>query len=151
VTLKLVAQYGDACNLGGNDLGVSQHKLDVLKGHCETVNRDYGEISRSTGLDVHPIGPQDDPVQAKAEARGDLSFDAYTKNTFVGTADQIREQAQPKLDLGFDYFLLDRLGEAGQIDSDRASRDRASVPATRGATPSARLPPIGASQAQNGT
>ena len=106
VTLKLVAQYGDACNLGGNDLGVLQHKLDVLKGHCEAVGRDYDEIIRSTGLDVHPIGPQDDPVQATAEARGDMSFEAYTKNTFVGTAEQIRERAQPKLDLGFDYFLL---------------------------------------------
>jgi F420-dependent oxidoreductase-like protein len=105
VTLKLVAQYADACNLGG-DLATLQHKLDVLKGHCESVGRDYGEIIRSTGLDVHPIGPNDDPVKATAEARGDTSFEEYTKNTFVGTAEQIREQAQPKLDLGFDYFLL---------------------------------------------
>nr|MBA3377795.1 LLM class F420-dependent oxidoreductase [Chloroflexia bacterium] len=47
----LVAQYGDACNLGGDDLDVLQHKLDVLKGHCETVGRDYDEVVRSTGLD----------------------------------------------------------------------------------------------------
>jgi F420-dependent oxidoreductase-like protein len=105
VTLKLVAQYGDACNLGG-DVATLQHKLDVLKGHCETVGRDYGEIIRSTGLDVHPIGPTGDPVQATAEARGDMSFEEYTKTTFEGTAEQIREHAQPKLDLGFDYFLL---------------------------------------------
>jgi F420-dependent oxidoreductase-like protein len=49
-TLRLVAQYADACNLfayGGPDL--VRHKLDVLRGHCEDVGRDYEEIER-TGL-----------------------------------------------------------------------------------------------------
>jgi F420-dependent oxidoreductase-like protein len=49
-TLKLVAQYADACNLfiyGGSD--AVRHKLDVLRGHCEDVGRDYEEIER-TGL-----------------------------------------------------------------------------------------------------
>ena len=49
-TLRLVAQYADACNLftyGGSDL--IRRKLDVLRGHCEDVSRDYEEIER-TGL-----------------------------------------------------------------------------------------------------
>jgi F420-dependent oxidoreductase-like protein len=49
-TLRLVAQYADACNLfvyGGADQ--VRHKLDVLRGHCEDVGRDYEEIER-TGL-----------------------------------------------------------------------------------------------------
>jgi alkanesulfonate monooxygenase SsuD/methylene tetrahydromethanopterin reductase-like flavin-dependent oxidoreductase (luciferase family) len=70
------------------------------------VGRNYDEIIRSTGLSAHPIGPTDDPVQATAAARGDTSFEDYAKDTIVGTAEQIREQAQAKLDLGFDYFLL---------------------------------------------
>ncbi len=47
-TLRLVAQYADACNLfayGGT--GVIRHKLDVLRGHCEDVGRDYAEIERT--------------------------------------------------------------------------------------------------------
>jgi len=40
VTLKLVAQYGDACNISGS-LETIQHKFDVLKKHCEAVGRDY--------------------------------------------------------------------------------------------------------------
>jgi alkanesulfonate monooxygenase SsuD/methylene tetrahydromethanopterin reductase-like flavin-dependent oxidoreductase (luciferase family) len=47
-TLRLVAQYADACNLfsyGGSDL--IRHKLDVLRGHCEDVGRDYEEIERT--------------------------------------------------------------------------------------------------------
>jgi F420-dependent oxidoreductase-like protein len=47
-TLRLVAQYADACNLftyGGSD--VIRHKLEVLRGHCEDVGRDYEEIERT--------------------------------------------------------------------------------------------------------
>jgi F420-dependent oxidoreductase-like protein len=47
-TLRLVAQYGDACNLYVR-LGVPalQHKLDVLKRHCEQVGRPYEDIERT--------------------------------------------------------------------------------------------------------
>jgi hypothetical protein len=47
-TLRLVAQYADACNLfsyGGADL--IRHKLDVLRGHCDDVGRGYEEIERT--------------------------------------------------------------------------------------------------------
>ncbi len=47
-TLRLVAQYADARNLfayGGPD--VIRQKLDVLRGHCEDVGRDYEEIERT--------------------------------------------------------------------------------------------------------
>jgi F420-dependent oxidoreductase-like protein len=44
-TLRLVAQYADACNLFPTpDV---QHKLDVLKKHCEDVGRDYGDIQKT--------------------------------------------------------------------------------------------------------
>jgi F420-dependent oxidoreductase-like protein len=47
-TLRLVAQYADACNLFSH-MGIDAlaHKLDVLKGHCEAVGRDYDEIERT--------------------------------------------------------------------------------------------------------
>jgi F420-dependent oxidoreductase-like protein len=47
-TLRLVAQYADACNLftyGGAD--TIRHKLEVLRRHCEDVGRDYEEIERT--------------------------------------------------------------------------------------------------------
>ena len=46
-TLRLVAQYGDACNLFG-DAGVVGPKLEVLKRHCDTLGRDYGTIEKTT-------------------------------------------------------------------------------------------------------
>ena len=48
-TLRLVAQYANACNLflrlGDETL---QHKLDVLRAHCERLGRDYAEIEKTT-------------------------------------------------------------------------------------------------------
>src|SRR5262245_4424211 len=48
VTLKLVAQYGDACNVSG-DLATLKHKFDVIRQHCEAVGRDYESIHRTAG------------------------------------------------------------------------------------------------------
>ncbi|GAC1382617.1 MAG: LLM class F420-dependent oxidoreductase [Ktedonobacteraceae bacterium] len=48
-TLRLVAQYGDACNLFarmGKD--VLQHKLDILREHCQTLGRPYEQIEKTT-------------------------------------------------------------------------------------------------------
>jgi len=48
-TLRLVAQYADACNLfSGMGMEALQHKLDVLKQHCEATGRDYAEIEKTT-------------------------------------------------------------------------------------------------------
>ncbi len=48
-TLRLVAQYGDACNLfSGRGAAAVQAKLDVLKRHCEEVGRDYATIEKTT-------------------------------------------------------------------------------------------------------
>jgi len=47
-TLRLVAQYGDACNVGWGNPESIVHKLSVLRGHCEAVGRPYEDIERST-------------------------------------------------------------------------------------------------------
>ena len=44
-TLRLVARYADACNLGMSpDL---PHKLEVLRAHCEAEGRDYDSIEKT--------------------------------------------------------------------------------------------------------
>src|SRR4051794_29601493 len=44
-TLRLVAQYADACNLfNGPDL---ERKLEILRQHCDAVGRDYNEIHKT--------------------------------------------------------------------------------------------------------
>ena len=44
-TLRLVARYAQVCNIfPGPDL---EHKLDVLREHCERENRDYDDIEKT--------------------------------------------------------------------------------------------------------
>ncbi|MEA2608588.1 MAG: hypothetical protein QOJ75_831 [Chloroflexota bacterium] len=46
-TLRLVAQYADACNVFGSPEGIAR-KYSILDEHCEAVGRDPREIERST-------------------------------------------------------------------------------------------------------
>ena len=51
-TLRLVAQYAQACNLfAAPEL---EHKLDVLRGHCEDVGRDYDDIEKTVMAPLDP-------------------------------------------------------------------------------------------------
>jgi F420-dependent oxidoreductase-like protein len=45
-TLRLVAQYADACNVFGGPERIA-HKYAVLREHCERLGRPYDEIERS--------------------------------------------------------------------------------------------------------
>ncbi len=54
-TLRLVAQYANACNLfGGPDL---EHKLGVLRQRCEDVGRDYDEIEKTVMVPLDTSDP----------------------------------------------------------------------------------------------
>ena len=58
-TLRLVAQYADACNLFvGPELA---RKLDVLRGHCDDVGRPYDEIEK-TGQMVLDVGERGEKI-----------------------------------------------------------------------------------------
>ncbi len=46
-TLRLVAQYGDACNLFASSPDEVAHKLDVLRRHCDDAGRDYATIRKT--------------------------------------------------------------------------------------------------------
>ena len=58
-TLRMVAQYADACNFDG-DLGVDgiKHKLNILRGHCDAIGRNYDDIEKTvvTGANLVPGG-----------------------------------------------------------------------------------------------
>src|SRR6266480_169828 len=63
VTLKLVAQYANACNLTG-DLPAIQRKLAALKQHCASVGRNYESIRRTVTA-FCCLGETDEQAQAK--------------------------------------------------------------------------------------
>lgn len=68
-TLRLVAQYADACNIfayGGP--AAVQQKLDILKAHCDAIGRDYNTIER-TVLATATIGMGGTPGQMIDQCR----------------------------------------------------------------------------------
>lgn len=76
-TLRIAAQYADACNLFAR-VGVEtlQHKLDVLRKHCEDVGRSYDEIEKTALGTVHlaPGQMSVDQVIATCRRLADLGF-----------------------------------------------------------------------------
>lgn len=71
-TLRLVAQYADACNIYGGG-GEARHKLDVLRSHCETVGRDYDEIEKTTMISIDASTSRGELLD-KLRAGHDLGF-----------------------------------------------------------------------------
>jgi alkanesulfonate monooxygenase len=69
-TLRLVAQYAQACNLfAGPEL---ERKLDVLRAHCAAVGRDYDDIEKTVIMPLEP-GPRGENVDALLEQLEHLS------------------------------------------------------------------------------
>jgi probable F420-dependent oxidoreductase len=82
-TLKLVAQYADIWHSFA-DRETLKHKLEVLRGHCDTVGRDFSAIEVSVGGGSGENGP---------EAVGDDYLALGARLITVGTGG-------PKPDLG---------------------------------------------------
>jgi F420-dependent oxidoreductase-like protein len=103
MTLKLVAKYGDACNLLGG-AGVVRHKLEVLKEHCRAVGRDYDEILK-TKLGHLVIAR--DSQEARSIAEGEGYTSEMLKNYAIyGTPDRVKEGIRELADAGVEYLIL---------------------------------------------
>jgi F420-dependent oxidoreductase-like protein len=66
-TLRLVARYGDACNLFATSPNEVAHKLDVLRAHCAAEGRDYDRIEKSVGF-LQPVLDDVDGFVAEVSA-----------------------------------------------------------------------------------
>ncbi len=91
VTLKLVAQYGDICNVSG-DLATIERKFAVLKQHCETVGRDYQSIHR-TALTLCIMRDTDERTRAMAPEGVEAVFPGDVRSYgLIGTPETIRQR-----------------------------------------------------------
>ena len=105
VTLRLVAKFGAAANIGGPP-EVIRHKLEVLRRHCEDVGRDYDQIIRSTNQLVHLLQPGENPEDATVAWRGGQSLEKYREEYLVGRPDEVVAGLQAKIDAGINYLIL---------------------------------------------
>jgi F420-dependent oxidoreductase-like protein len=105
-TLKIVAKYADACNLFGSTETVKK-KLDILKAHCKSVNRDYDSILK-TKLGIVII----DNDGRKAKKRVQHAFmgmpEAQLREFAIyGTPEEVLKQIKEFEDIGIQYLIVD--------------------------------------------
>ena len=105
VTLKLVAKWGNGCNVGGGKVDIVRQKLDILRQHCETVGRNFDDITRSTSMNIFLLEDGAHPEKATAQARGAATYETFARDNFVGTTAQIREQISQLSELGINYVI----------------------------------------------
>jgi alkanesulfonate monooxygenase SsuD/methylene tetrahydromethanopterin reductase-like flavin-dependent oxidoreductase (luciferase family) len=104
-TLRIVARYADACNVGGGVDNV-KHKDQVLRRHCAEVGRNEAEIERTAGIGTVII--RDDPAEARRVFEKMFEHNGGARpwqDQPVGTPEQIADRLRPYLEIGFRHFI----------------------------------------------
>jgi F420-dependent oxidoreductase-like protein len=99
--LKIVAKYADRWNCPAGYRSF-EHKLDVLKQHCQAVGRDFNSINISEQLLVC-IGATDAEVEDKWKISQRLPF---WRTAIKGTPTQIVEQLRERVRKGISFFTV---------------------------------------------
>jgi F420-dependent oxidoreductase-like protein len=101
-TLRMVAQYADACNLFGRaEPDELRRKLDVLKQHCEALGRPYDEIEKTVLYTIDPAEMSTAEIIADLRRFADLGFThvihnvkgAYNADTIAQIAREVIPEA----------------------------------------------------------
>ena len=105
--LKVIAKHADQWNTFGSPQ-VFSHKIDVLKGHCATVGRNFDDIEVSwagAGLVTDSREEKDALLGQLAEAFG-ITPEQYDASALVGSASEVRDRVQKFIDVGVTHFIL---------------------------------------------
>ena len=98
-TLRIVAEHADVWNMAGGTIEVANHKVEVLKRHCDDVGRDPAEIR----LSVQVRFDASDPDATLRSAREWLEAGFTELIVIVGEpdapakAEQVARQVLPRL------------------------------------------------------
>ena len=104
-TLRLVAKYGDACNMFGGPAELA-HLLGVLEQHCSEVGRDPAEITKTTMLSVL-IGSTHAEAERKVQKlREGGTAEAMLSRFIVGDPDTVGERVQAFKDHGIEGLAV---------------------------------------------
>jgi alkanesulfonate monooxygenase SsuD/methylene tetrahydromethanopterin reductase-like flavin-dependent oxidoreductase (luciferase family) len=101
LTLRVVARYADWWNGDGGPRDFSE-VLEVLRGHCRDVGRDYDSLVKTWMSDCVAIAPTHAAAQTLAESHP--FYDAGS--ALVGTPDEVTAQIRRLTDLGAEHFIL---------------------------------------------
>jgi len=115
VTLRLVAQYGDACNVGGT-IATIKHKFAVLKQHCDELGRDYNSIRRTTLIDDCAIAETEEAAIAKLTPDQRDNLEEMRQSALIGTPTMIRQRLAEYEAAGVQEIII-RFVDAPHLES----------------------------------
>jgi alkanesulfonate monooxygenase SsuD/methylene tetrahydromethanopterin reductase-like flavin-dependent oxidoreductase (luciferase family) len=104
VTLKLVARYADANNVGGGFESVKRKEATLVR-HCETVGRDPAEIERTTNIGAIVIRDSAAEAERVQEELFRRNGNAERWDSPVGTPEDVAEQLAPYLRIGYRHLI----------------------------------------------
>lgn len=93
VTLKLVAEFADACNVMESPSGV-ERKFAILKRHCEAVGRDYDSILRTATVSCFIAETDELAQEALSPTAGALYPGDFGSYLPYGTVDTVRRRIE---------------------------------------------------------
>jgi alkanesulfonate monooxygenase SsuD/methylene tetrahydromethanopterin reductase-like flavin-dependent oxidoreductase (luciferase family) len=105
-TLRTVAKYADACNVGGGFESVKR-KDEILRRHCEEVGRNEAEIERTAAIGPVIIRDSADEARSVYEELFVRNGGAQPWRTqAVGTVDDLVENLRPYGEIGFRHLII---------------------------------------------
>src|SRR5260370_10601711 len=92
VTLKLVAQYADACNIGHLHNEGLERKFSIIKKHCDDFRRDYNTIWRTVLFNCSIDETNKEAIAKSSYYLRNVPADQLHERALVGTPDAIRKR-----------------------------------------------------------
>ena len=106
VTLRLVAEHADACNMGGTAESLVE-KDALLMEHCDAVGRDEKTVERTVGMGTPFIR---DSREGAFTVMADVFADNGDAKTWtgmpVGAVEDVVEHCKPYLELGYRHLVF---------------------------------------------
>ena len=110
-TLRTVATYADMWNAMG-PVDVMAHKIEVLRGHCDAVGRDIGEIEFTLGVKLTIRDSKAEAVRVREAAmvhnRTPHSDIADDDTFWEGSPEEIADRLRPYVALGFETVISEQ-------------------------------------------
>lgn len=107
-TLRIVAKYGDACNLFGS-VETVKRKLSILKDHCKSIGRDYDSILKTK---LVRVVIEDDRELARKRSQEIISQvvrmpeEQVDEFAIYGTPEDVLRQKELFEEAGIQYLIV---------------------------------------------
>jgi len=156
-TLRQVAEFADACNIGPVVTGgvdspdEVRHKLATLRRHCDDIGRPFAEILRSHFTIWLMLAEDEAGVQRKLRHYfSDGLDDTWQRAVVAGTPAEVVSYYQSYADAGMQYFIAQTL-DAGDHETIRLLAEEVAPHVRPGAAAERVMPPALSTQIGDGS